>query len=144
MKHLLLPLSALLLAACASAPGDENRIRGVAQFAEDVRLGEQVSKICFASRIDGFGQTTRDTVIVEEGRDHYLIETHGTCFNLKNAHRIGVKNSSSICLRSGDRLLVSDSMFDVRSRLDFSSCTIKSIYRWAPKAQPAPKADDEG
>lgn len=143
MKHLVLPLSAMLLAACASTPADVNRVRGVAQFAEDVRLGEQVSKICFASRIDGFGETTRDTVVVEEGRDHYLIETHGTCFNLAHAQRLGVKNSSSICLRSGDKLLVSDSMFDVRRKLDFGSCTIKSIYKWDPKAQPEPETEDE-
>ncbi len=141
MKHLVLPLSALFLVACASAPADETRVRGVAQFAEDARLGEQVSKICFASRIDSFGETTRDTVVVEEGRDYYLIETFGTCFNLRNAQRLGVKATDSTCLRPGDKLVVSDNIFDVRRQLDFTSCTIKSIYEWDPKATPAPTVE---
>lgn len=143
MKHLVLPLSALLLAACASAPEGEKRVRGAAQFSEDARLGEQTDKICFASSIDGFGKTTRDTVIVEEGRDHFLIETFGTCFNLSHAERIGFDTKGSGCLRASDKLIVSDSVFSNGDQHDFDHCTIKSIYKWDPKAETESETEDE-
>lgn len=144
MKHLALLLPALLLTACASAPDAEPRIRGAEQFADDPRLGEPVNKICFASRIDSFGETTRDTVVVEEGRDHYLLVTHGTCFNLRNAQRLGIKASDATCLRTGDRITVSDSLFNtMRNSLDTSTCTIREIYEWDPKATAAPDESTE-
>lgn len=124
-----------VIAGCASLAG-EPQPRGAAQFAEDPRLGEKVDRACFTSRFDGFGETTDDTAIIEIGRDHYLVETFGGCFNLDQALAIGLGNRSG-CLRRGDRLFVSESVFPSRSfgGRGLESCKINSIYEWDPDAE---------
>lgn len=134
-KHyFLLPLLTIA-AACASTSG-EPRVRGIAQYEGDPRLGEEVRNICFASSIDGFGETTRDTVIVNEGRDYYLIETFGTCFNLDYAQSIGF-DAQTGCLTKGDHLIVSENIMPTgRDRMSAADrCTISAIYAWDPEAQ---------
>lgn len=138
----LISLTVLALAACASSDG-EPRIRGAAQFADDPRLGEQVNKICFTSRFDGFSETTKDTAVIEVGRNHYLVETFGGCFNLDDALSIGLGNRTG-CLHRGDRLYVSESVFPTRGfgSNGLERCTINSMYKWDPKAE-SPEAEDE-
>lgn len=129
-------ISGLFLAvtACAStAPANDGPPEG---FAKDVRLGEEVDRICFASNIDSFEQTDRRTVVVEEGNDHYLIEVFGSCHNLRVAQSLAIDTTGS-CLRRGDALLVSDSAFGFNKRdaHTTSRCTISRIYDWDPKAE---------
>lgn len=136
---LVLATTLLALAGCATSAETEPRPRGVAQFEGDPRLGEQVDKICFASNIDNFGNTTRDTFTVREGRDHFLIEIFGSCPPLEHAMTMRIDATMS-CLRKGDHVIVSDSLIG-GSDIPFSTerCLVNAIYKWDPKA----KADDQ-
>ncbi len=123
-----------LLSACASGTETAPEPRGVAKFAGDPRLGEQVSSICFASSIRGFSGATRDTVVLAEGNDHYLVETFGGCMRLRNAQQVGIAEGTG-CLRQSDRLIVSESLFGEDEGGRAQTCSVKSIYKWDPKAK---------
>jgi len=134
----------VFLAACTTSDAPEDRPRGVERYAGDPRLGEEVSSICFASTIDGFGETTRDTVVVRDGRDHYLIEVFGSCTPLDDAMRIGMDATGS-CLRKHDALIVSDSISDFAQTTPFSKqrCIVNGIYAWNPDAKAEEESEEE-
>lgn len=99
-------------------------------FANDPRRGEEVRRLCFASQIDGFGETTKRAVVVSEGLDHYLIETFPGCFDLDWAQGLAIDSTSS-CLTKGDRLFAFDSPFGNHSGSAVQqSCRVKAIYEW--------------
>ena len=140
--RLSLPLAAAMiaLAGCATTDGSERKPTGVAKYADDPRLGEEVDRICFASNIDSFGDNTRDTFTVREGRDHYLIEVFGTCTPLEHAVTVAIGSATS-CLTNGDSIIVSDSLMPRRDQpFSTARCVVKSMYKWDPKAE---KAEDE-
>ncbi|MGJ8561341.1 MAG: DUF6491 family protein [Litorimonas sp.] len=117
--------------SCASFDDDRSP-RGAAQFADDARLGEEVNNVCFSGSIDGFGETTRNTVVLTRGvSDRYLVEVLGGCQNLEFALGIGVDSRSS-CLSRGDKLILSDSPFvnNDRTGLGLQRCTISKIFKW--------------
>lgn len=130
--------ASLVLAACATSGSGETGPKGVERFAGDPRLGEEVERICFASNIDSFSDTTRDTVTVREGRNHYLIEVYNSCFALDDTLTIAL-DSTGGCLSRGDHLIVSDSILGPGPRgggpFSTQRCTVKSIYKWDPKAK---------
>jgi len=124
-----------LLVACSTVASD--RPRGVAAFADDARLGEQVDKICFKRSIDGFNSNSRDTVILSAGvNKDYLVEVFGGCSNLRNAQRIAVDSNLS-CLDDRDYLIVSENLFsgNQSTGLDPERCAINSIYKWDKRAK---------
>ena len=127
------------LTACVSANVEDAKPRGVAQFDGDARLGEQVDRICFGSGIDGFSDTTRDTVVVQKGvDDFYLIETVGSCFRDSSVNAIGIDGTMG-CVRRSDVLTISSSFFNAPSA--GMGCTIRSIHKWNKDAnapQPLP------
>ena len=124
------------VAACTTSESAKDRPDGIERYAGDPRLGEEVDRICFASTIDGFGETTRDTVIVREGRDHYLLEIFGSCSPLDRAMRIGL-DATGTCLRKNDALIVSDSISGFGEASPFSTqrCMVSGIYKWNPDAE---------
>ncbi|MAP93997.1 MAG: hypothetical protein CMK07_03505 [Ponticaulis sp.] len=124
-----------LLSACATAANggmaEREQTRGIAQFAEDPRLGEEVSRMCFTSSIDSFSTTTRDTVVLEVSPSrHYIVET-SSCSNLDSAQSLAIDGMSS-CATRGDALIVSDSAFGLKnsSGLGPDRCLIKRIHEW--------------
>tara|TARA_R100000935_G_C2740902_1_gene125820 strand:- start:90 stop:545 length:456 start_codon:yes stop_codon:yes gene_type:complete len=125
----------LLLSACTSTENLEDRPKGIERYAGDPRLGEEVDRICFASTIDGFSETTRDTVIVREGGDHYVIETFGSCTPLEDAMQLGFDKTGG-CLGKGDAVIASTSLFPTPQLPPFASqkCLVKSMYKWDPDA----------
>ncbi len=136
MNRVVLVLAgALMTAACASGLSGEPRARGIAQFEGDPRLGEQVRSICFSGFIDSFSRTTRDTVVLRKGRDHYLVETFGSCPDLDFAQQIATRSIGS-CLGPGDSLFVVDT---AGPRFGSRRCSIKSIHEWDERAQPDPE-----
>lgn len=141
---LTLAAACLALAGCTTAASSEPKPKGAAKFADDPRLGEQVDKICFASNIDSFGDTTRDTFTVREGRDHYLIQVFGSCTPLEHAMTVRMAASTG-CLRNGDHVIVSDTLTGHGGDRPFStqSCLVDKIYKWDPKAKAAAE-DDAG
>ena len=133
LKPALFILSAALLAACQSAPG-ETKPRGAAAYADDPRLGEKVSSICFASSIDGFSMNERTSVVLREGRKEYLVEVFGTCLDLENALAIGIDSTTS-CLSKSDALIVSSSLTGSGIGAGPQRCMIQEIYAWNADAE---------
>lgn len=145
MRLLMTALAAsLVLGACTTKA--EPKARGAEKFADDARLGEEVDRICFASSIDSFGNTTRDTFTVREGRDQYLVEVFPGCTPLEHAVSIGMVAATG-CLTRGDRVVVSDTIMPDSSDSPFSvqRCTVNAIYNWDPDAEDnkAEEATDE-
>ncbi len=141
-----LPLAAAMiaLAGCATTDGSDRKPTGIAKYADDPRLGEEVDRICFASNIDSFGDNTRDTFTVREGRDHYLIEVFGTCTSLNHAVTMAI-GSSTNCLTNGDSIIVSDSLMPRRDQtFSTTRCLVKSMHKWDPKAEEAEEGPDTG
>lgn len=134
-----LPIAALATACANGLPGQPPS-SGMARFVDDPRLGEPVSSICFASNIDGFSMNQRDTVLLHEGRDRFMVEVFGTCPDLEFAQTIGVDTSAS-CLSKGDALIVGDTFGG--STMGPRRCVVREIRAWDPKASaPEEKADE--
>ena len=131
---LLFTLSACATANSPEAQAEREQARADEVFASDIRRGEQVDRVCFASSIDSFGETTRRAVVVREGRDRYLIETFGGCFDLDWAQSLAIDTFSS-CLSKGDRIIASDSVFGFDKQDFRQSCRVKAIYAWNPDAE---------
>jgi Family of unknown function (DUF6491) len=73
----------------------------------------------------------RETVLLHEGRDRFLVEVAGTCLELDHAESIGIDNSGS-CLTPGDAIIVGTSLGDT---LGPQRCLIREIREWNPKAE---------
>ena len=129
-----LTLVLALLASCATPPSDEPK--GVARFADDARLGEEIDRACFVRGIDRFSENTDDTVVLSAGPSrHYLVEVFGTCIELDRAQSIGIA-SRQTCLRRTDSLIVSTSAFSLNDSVGLGPerCRINAIYAWDPDA----------
>lgn len=137
----------LTVTACATATTPEalearERAKAEAVFADDPRRGDKVKRLCFASQIDSFGETTKRAVVVREGGDHYLIETFAGCFDLDWAQSLAIDSATS-CLSKGDRILAFDSAFVRHDDVGHQqSCRVKTIYEWDRDAEES-KEDDE-
>lgn len=136
----------LTVTACATATTPEalearERAKAEAVFADDPRRGDEVKRLCFASQIDSFGETTKRAVVVREGGDHYLIETFAGCFDLDWAQSLAIDSATS-CLSKGDRILAFDSAFVRHDDVGHQqSCRVKTIYEWDRDAE---ESDEEG
>ena len=119
----LIPLSILLLiASCASTVVTDSEPELV-----DVRQGEQVKQICFASSINGWREVEgqRHSVILTKGvRDEYKLELSGVCDVSNAMMNIATRTRGSSCLTRGDEIIVTDGFSGV------DRCFIKRIYQW--------------
>lgn len=130
MKTIAFSILALgALAACSSAPG-EARPRGIEKYADDPRLGEAIERICFTSTIDGFSMNGRETVLLHEGRDRYMVEVSAGCLDLEFAQTLALDSTLS-CLSRGDALIVSHAS---GGSFGPQRCLIREIRKWDPKA----------
>jgi hypothetical protein len=125
-------VAAATLAGCTSTPAEPSP-RGIAQYADDPRLGEETNKVCFASSIDGFSMNDRSTVLLHDGKKRYMVEVTGTCLDLDNAESIALDNSTS-CLTPGDSIIIASTFGET-----FGSrrCMIRNIYNWDKDAKKA-------
>lgn len=148
MLRLALAASLFTLGACATSLTPEQeaeRLEREAEltFANDVRRGEEVDRLCFTSRIDGFTNTTERAVVVREGRDEYLITTRNRCNDLDFANSLGVRSSLS-CLTRGDRIVGNQSVFGGNFGGPPSvSCLVDKIYEWDRNAEEAASEEAE-
>ena len=127
----LLTTCALAIAACSTSYKEP-----IAEAGEpDPRRGEEVNRICFASSIDGFGETTRNNVIIREGRDRYLVETFRGCSDLQFAQSLAI-DARSNCLTRGDNIIGFDSAFGPDNTGPRPlRCMVNKIYRWNPDVE---------
>lgn len=140
----LLPLSLASLAACAASPtGDETDKKDP---LDDPRVGEEVRQLCFAGSINGFSEWDGDNgLILRKGvNDRFLVTFIASCPPADNAMRVGVDPRSGSCLRRGDRLIVSSTLFPDRNDTVFDTqrCTIGAIYQWNEDATEEETAKD--
>lgn len=133
LRPLPLIAAAAALAACSSMPGPATP-RGIERYADDPRLGEETNRICFARSIDGFSMNERDSVVLHEGRDRYLVAIAGTCMDLEYAEAIALDTPTG-CLTPGDAIIVSRAM---GGTLGPQRCLITGIRKWDPKAKAKP------
>ncbi|MEO1643485.1 MAG: DUF6491 family protein [Pseudomonadota bacterium] len=148
MFRLVLAASLFTLGACATnlTPEQEaERAERIAEetFANDVRRGEEVDRLCFASQIDGFTNTTDRAVVVSEGSREYLITTRRRCDNLDNAMSLGVGGTFS-CLRRGDRIVGLQSIRgDNFGGPPSVACLVDKIYEWDRQADETEMTEDD-
>lgn len=123
------------LAACSTTSSKTER--GISQFKDDPRLGEQVSSICFKGNIDGFSDAAGNTIVLREGiNQHYRVSLSGFCPNLEHAQSLAFERQSG-CVRRGDYILVSESVFslDDGDGIGPDRCFINEIYKWDRNAK---------
>ena len=127
--------AALSLAACASDSGMDGADAQPESFADyeaDPRLGQRVDRICFGSQINGFGETTDETVLLEAGVDDWYLAHTMNCPDLDHAQSLQFDRFGS-CLRQGDEIIAYDSAFgDDNVGLEPRGCQIRAIYEWDP------------
>jgi len=130
----LITATGLLLAACATEPTTTDTLGETAFTEADPRRGEEVRSLCFTSSIDGFGETSRRSVVVRTSpRERHLIEVFPGCFDLDDAQSLAI-DSFSGCLTRGDEIKPFTSAFGP-SRSDIrQNCRVSKIYRWDPDA----------
>ncbi len=139
MKRITLAVLAVtVLGACSTAP-TEPRLRGLEKYADDPRLGPEKRSICFASNIDGFSLNERESVVLHEGRDRYMVEVTAGCTDLDYAETIAV-DSSGGCVTPGDSIIVARTLGD---SFGSNRCMIREIREWNPKAEKPAEAAEE-
>ena len=95
----------------------------------DIRQGEEVKRICFASSLNGWREIKgeRQSVILTKGvRDEYRLDLSGICDVSRAMNNIATRTRGSSCLTRGDEIIIADGL----SGLD--RCFIKRIYTWDP------------
>lgn len=125
----LIPVLAASLALFACSTPKDNAPRYTEFSEQDPRIGEEVNRVCRAGGINGFGETTRNTVVVSTGvKKQHLLKVAGGCFNLDNAQSISF-NQRGGCLTRGDSLLAFENTFGA-SQTDPRpiKCIITNIY----------------
>ena len=91
------------------------------------RLGNEVTRICFASSINGWKEFKgeRHSIILTKGvKDEYKLELSGFCDVTKAMSNIATRTRGSSCLTRGDEIIVSDGFSGV------DRCFIKKMYKW--------------
>lgn len=132
----------MALGACAT-DGQSTRSEAIAETLADVRVGEEVDKICFTRGIDSFSEEKRNSVVLRRGvNDEYLVVTR-SCVNLDMAQSLRL-DSSLGCLRRQDHIRVYQSAFGPSDadRFAFDRCQIDAIYKWDDDAREG-DVDDE-
>ncbi len=114
----------------------------VSAFAEtaddaDLRIGEEVDKICFRSTINSWRTVDDldDVVLLQRGVNNwYYVDLIGGCSNriLRTALAISIGGRpSGACVTSGDVIVVRDNPAASRR------CVVQRIYRWDDDAAKA-------
>ncbi len=122
-------LASAALVACAT--NDDSTTKFTEFSLEDPRIGEEVKRVCRGNGINGFGETTRNTVVVSTGvNKRHLLKVSGGCFNLKHAQSIAFDQHSS-CIARGDKLVAFESVFgpSTSDRAPMK-CFITNIYEY--------------
>lgn len=138
-----LSLAALMALGACATNGNSPRSDVIAETLADVRVGEEVQRICFTRGIDSFSEEKRNSVVLRRGvNDEYLVVTR-SCINLDMAQSLRL-DSSGGCLRRQDFIRVYQSAFgpSEADRFAFDRCQIDAIYKWDDDAVDV-EQDDE-
>jgi hypothetical protein len=136
-------ITGMLLAACATEPSVTDTLGDTAFTEADPRRGEEVRSVCFTRSIDGFGETSRRSVVVRKNaNERYLIEVFPGCFDLDDAQSLAI-DSFSGCLTRGDEIKPFTSAFGPSINDFNTTCRVSKIYRWDRDALDTPEADTD-
>ncbi|MCI4644513.1 MAG: DUF6491 family protein [Hyphomonadaceae bacterium] len=134
-----------VLGACATTDSDapSSKEAFLAELMEDPRVGEEVDRICFTGNIDGFGNTTKRSVVVSVSptRD-YVITTFTRCSDLDHAQSLAFDDFGA-CLSRGDKILPFSSAFGPSSAdAPILGCQVDKIYEWDKDAEAEAEEDE--
>lgn len=138
-----LSIAALMALGACATDGNSPRSEAIAETLADVRVGEEVERICFTRGIDSFSEEKRNSVVLRRGvNDEYLVVTR-SCINLDMAQSLRL-DSSGGCLRRQDFIRVYQSAFgpSEADRFAFDRCQIDAIYKWDDDAVDVEQDDD--
>lgn len=133
-KQLLLACTVVLISSCMTTDNKNSEPEVI-----DVRQGEQVKQICFASSINGWKEVEgeRNSVILTKGvSDEFKIELSGICDMTYSFSNIATRTRGSSCLTRGDEIIVEDGFSGI------NRCLIQKIYRWESHATDSSAEDD--
>ena len=122
-------VASLLASIVASGAFAEDSIK------DDARVGDAVSRICFASNINNFRfiDTDEKVVLLQKSvNDWFLVELFGPCRyrNLRFSQAVGIDTfGGGGCLTRGDTLVFSDTLFKP-NRFDLTQCRVGKMYQW--------------
>lgn len=139
-----LSLAALIALSACATDGQSTRSDAIAETLADVRVGEEVDRICFTRGIDSFSEEKRNSVVLRRGvNDEYLVVTR-SCPYLDMAQSLRLDDTMG-CLRRGDSIRVYQSAFGPSDadRFAFDRCLIDEIYKWNDNAVEDDTVDDE-
>ena len=126
-----------VLAACASGGGAETASEPFA-YADDPRLGPELSRVCWADRTETKAVLDDRTVVFFRGDDAFLVGTR-TCRGLTDSNAMIGLTMEGACLKRGDALTVSEAR-GLQAAGTWGTgqtrCRIQSIHEWVPAATP--------
>ena len=121
-------LLTVLLAGCASAPGDK------VPLDTDPRVGEQVSQIYFMSNINSWANVDNDRnalILTMTNRDAYKLKLSMGCDpDWAMSHIAVITRGGASCYSAGDKIRTDATV----SQNYGSACTITRINKWDPDA----------
>lgn len=143
LTPLSLSIAALMALGACATDGQSSRSDAIAETLADVRVGEEVDRICFTRGIDSFSEEKRNSVVLRRGvNDEYLVLTR-SCINLDMAQSLRLDGSGG-CLRRLDSIRVYQSAFGPTDadRFVFDRCQIDAIYKWDDDALEDEESDE--
>ncbi|MEO1243659.1 MAG: DUF6491 family protein [Pseudomonadota bacterium] len=139
MKQTVLGLTAAIGVMGVSTPGFTQN-----DDAADLRIGEEVNRICFRPNISGWRtiDDLDDVILLQQGvNDWYYVELLGPCPNrvLRSAIQIGIESAPGpSCITRGDVIIVRDTPGLARR------CNVRRMYKWDDDAvEPEEASENE-
>ncbi|MFP4519711.1 MAG: DUF6491 family protein [Oceanicaulis sp.] len=127
---------ALAATACAATPSAASGPQSFDTYAGDPRLGARVDRACFGARVDGFGERTRNSVVIEANPGEFYVLRTAACVELDAAQSIAFQQTGA-CLRQGDTLTPLGVDYGANPMMTGQprACRISGIYGWNPAAE---------
>jgi len=111
---------------------------------DDARLGEEVSSVCFTRGIQGFYDTTDNSVVLSRGEDDKYLVTTKFCPELRFAHDIYIDTSTNCLKRSNYLRIVNSTVAEPDlGNVRVKNCFINAIYKWDKDATDLPANEDD-
>ncbi|WP_298912167.1 DUF6491 family protein [uncultured Algimonas sp.] len=121
---------AAIASGCATSDR-QSRDDAVAELLADPRVGPPAERVCFASNIDRFTDSTPYSVVLSVSPSQDYLVTTRYCRDLERAQSLRL-DSNMNCLARFDGIRIYETAFGTNSRgaLGFNRCVVDEIYEW--------------